>query len=122
MKTTDEYGNEFEYSGDIWHVKTPSNFFGVGETKFDALVDARLALMDSWKSDPCWDIHDTEGFEMFVPFLKKYQTFYERKWARNEENRLYERAQKLDCSVSTVKYIEELERRIERIEDKIYSD
>ena len=122
MKHTDDYGNEYEFSKDIWHITTPSNFHGVGETKEDALIDARLALMAEWKNDPCWDIFDTEGFEMHKPFLEKYQAFNERKWQRDEINRLEARANELQCSVELVKHIEKLERRIQQLEDAVYSD
>lgn len=79
-------------------------------------------LVEEWKADPCWDLWDTDGFEHLENLLKTIQKYYENMWQRDEVNRLEARANELQCSVELVKHIEKLERRIQQLEDAIYSD
>lgn len=49
------------------------------------------ALKRNWKSDPCWDLEQTEGFEEYVQELRAHRIQKERQW-RHETA---ERAQRL---------------------------
>lgn len=38
------------------------------------------ALKANWRSDPCWDLEDTEGFEEYREELAKYQKTAQEEW------------------------------------------
>lgn len=76
-------------------------------------------LKENWRSDPMWNIEDTEGFEEFRLELKQYRLVMESNWALEESKRLLRRATQLACSVDLVKYIEVMEYRMGRMETKV---
>jgi hypothetical protein len=76
-------------------------------------------LKANWKSDPIWDIEDTEGFEDHKVELKAYRLEMGTSWAKQNEERLQKRAAELECSVRLVEYIEILEYRLERFDDRL---
>lgn len=71
------------------------------------------SLKKSWRYDPCWDIENTEGFEEHKEELLAYRLGIEKEWQEREDKRINERADKLKCSVELVRYLENLERRID---------
>jgi hypothetical protein len=70
-------------------------------------------LKAGWKSDPCWDIEDTEGFEEHKTELAEWRAHFEAEWQIREDNRIAARAKLLECSPALVRYLENLERRID---------
>lgn len=44
-------------------------------------------LKKDWESDPCWDLHDTEGFEEHKEELRQYQEQKEVEWKAQREQR-----------------------------------
>jgi uncharacterized sporulation protein YeaH/YhbH (DUF444 family) len=79
------------------------------------------ALKHSWKTDPCWDLYSTEGFEAHIEELKAYQEKCEREWAEKESKRLTEKATKLGIPdrLDLVNYLEGLEYKIKKLEERI---
>ena len=75
-------------------------------------------LKANWKSDPCWDLYKTEGFEEHAEELQEYQQLMETKWREEWHERILQKAITMHCSFETAEYINALERRIERLEDK----
>jgi hypothetical protein len=73
-------------------------------------------LKANWLGDPCWDIWNTDGFEDYKHELRAWQTSIEKEWEKLENQRLTQKAILLACSVEIVKYIERLERDIEKLE------
>lgn len=71
------------------------------------------SLKKNWRYDPCWDIEDTEGFAEHKEELRAYRLEVERQWQEVEDKRINERAEILKCSVELVRYLENLERRID---------
>ena len=76
-------------------------------------------LKANWKSDPIWDIEDTEGFEDHKQELLAYRLEMEASWIKQKEERLQKRATELECSVRLVEYIEILEYRLERFDNRL---
>jgi len=72
-------------------------------------------LKSNWRSDPCWDIECTEGFEAHTEELKKYRLEMEQKWANARFDEIDSRATALKCSMEVAEYIIDLERKLERI-------
>lgn len=75
-------------------------------------------LKDNWTSDPCWDIEDTTGFEAHRNELRDWRINLEEQQAIKEHNRLTVKAKELMCSLELARYIEQLERRLSRLEDE----
>jgi len=75
-------------------------------------------LKAGWKKDPCWDIADTEGFEEHKDELQKFQDHWEREWKDREQGRKEGLCVVYDINMALLDYIEALERRIERLENK----
>jgi len=76
-----------------------------------------IQLKRNWKADPCWDIWETEGFEDHTEELRLFQVLMEKQWKEDYQERITQRAIKLNCSPELVKYIEMLERRLTKLED-----
>ena len=70
-------------------------------------------LIASWKSDPCWDIEETEGFEAYYDELLAYRLEVEKQWEREWADKLEARAAQLKCSVELADYIIKLEHRLQ---------
>ena len=75
------------------------------------------ALKVNWLADPCWDIEDTEGFEEHKTELLAWRIVYQRRQSDMEQGRLEGLCVKYDINMSLLKYIEELEHRIEKLEN-----
>lgn len=73
-------------------------------------------LKSQWKSDPCWDIEYTDGFEEYREELLNFRLDSEKRWKEKEQNRLELKAIKLGCTVALVEYIESLGYRIKQLE------
>lgn len=76
-------------------------------------------LKANWKSDPIWDIENTEGFEDHKQELLAFRLAMEASWIKQKEERLQKRAAELECSVRLVEYIEILEYRLERFDNRL---
>lgn len=76
-------------------------------------------LKENWKSDPIWDIENTEGFEDHKVELKDYRLAMETSWTKQNEERLQKRATELECSIKLVEYIEILEYRFQVEADRL---
>ena len=76
-------------------------------------------LKGNWRSDPCWDLENTEGFEHYRAELLAYRKEQKAKWEQKEMARLYARADELHCSIDLIRYIEQLEYKNERLEKSI---
>jgi 3-phenylpropionate/cinnamic acid dioxygenase small subunit len=74
------------------------------------------ALKENWKSDPCWDIENTEGFEKHKKELRAFRLETEATWRKKEEDRIKHKANNLECSISLVIYIESLEFRLSNLQ------
>lgn len=73
------------------------------------------ALKKNWRYDPCWDIEDTKGFEEHKEELLAYRLETEKKWRTVEDERINARAKLLECSPALVRYLENLERKIDLV-------
>ena len=78
-------------------------------------------LKNEWILDPIWDIEDTDGFEDHYDELMLFRMEQEMLWHIEREKNLQRKAEKLGVPGNTklVKYIEYLESKIERLEEKI---
>ena len=76
-------------------------------------------LKAQWRSDPCWDIYQTEGFEEHIEELKAYQQEMYIKWDNERKHYLQEKATRLNCSTQLAEYIQVLEREIKGLRDDI---
>lgn len=77
------------------------------------------ALKRSWHRDPIWDIEETEGFEDHREELKAYREQLDAEYEKKERTRLIEKSAMLcgnATSVELVKYIENLEAKIEQLQ------
>lgn len=76
-------------------------------------------LKANWKSDPIWDIEDTEGFEEHKQELLTYRLEMEALWLKQNTERLLKRATELECSTKLVEFIEILEYRLQGFDDRL---
>lgn len=77
-------------------------------------------LIDQWDADGCWDLYSTEGFESYEAPLMEYQTLAERASRQRWTEEMEYKAQQLGIpgNTSLAAYIHDLERRIERLENR----
>jgi len=77
-------------------------------------------LKEQWRSDPIWDIEETEGYEDHYDELKTYRLQWEKIWETEREKNLIEKAKKMGIpdNLDLVRYIEFLEYRISDLEAK----
>ena len=73
-------------------------------------------LKQNWKSDPCWDIEDTEGFEEHKKELLEYRLMVEKKKKREEAGRVHTLCETYGCNNEMLKMIESLQYRITELE------
>jgi hypothetical protein len=73
----------------------------------------------NWRSDPCWDIADTEGFEEHRAELEAYQGEMEKQWAYERLEQDLAQCRKLGCSPQLLDCINSLEHRISGMNVKI---
>lgn len=76
-------------------------------------------LKAQWKADPCWDIEDTEGFEKHREELKAFHDQVRAEWDAKEAKRVSEKCAKYGITEKMLEYIEYLEFKIKRLEDKL---
>lgn len=79
------------------------------------------ALKASWLADPSWDLEDTEGFEDYKDELRRFQWTTLAEQHEVETSRIQELANDAGCSFKCAEYIDKLETRIERLEEKLSS-
>ena len=83
-------------------------------------ADELIDLIQQWEADGCWDLEDTEGFEEHRKELLGYRRFWESIWRDEHAETLRELSLKYDCSRRTAEYIYKLEKRLQKIENKIF--
>lgn len=76
-------------------------------------------LKFDWKLDPCWDIEDTPGFEVWHDDLAAWRRWYEDQQAHHEMLRIGMKTAELGINAALLKYIETLEFRISQLEKQI---
>lgn len=69
-------------------------------------------LKSSWRSDPCWDIEDTEGFEDHYDELKAYHEQMKEQWRQERYDEIDHKATALRCSFELAEYLLHLEYRL----------
>tara|TARA_B100000953_G_scaffold290249_1_gene275093 strand:+ start:12297 stop:12587 length:291 start_codon:yes stop_codon:yes gene_type:complete len=74
-------------------------------------------LKEQWKSDPIWDIEDTEGFEAYYDELRSFRLQYESELEKKDNERLLEKSKQLgiEGNIALTKHIESLENRISHL-------
>jgi hypothetical protein len=77
-------------------------------------------LKRQWRSDPIWDIEDSEGFEAHREELAAYRAQCEAEWSQAVKERLEAKAVQLGCpgNTSLAAYVEDLEGRLKSLEDR----
>lgn len=77
-------------------------------------------LKQNWFRDPCWDIEETEGFEMYHAKLLAYRLQCEAEWASKRLAAMLRKADELGCpgNVVLARYVDRLEARIHNLELK----
>ena len=74
-------------------------------------------LIAQWTGDPCWDLEDTDGYEAYREELLAVRLVNERRWQRQEAERVQGRCAELGCTPQLLRYLESLERAIARLEE-----
>ena len=82
-------------------------------------MDELEALKGSWTDDPCWDIEDTPGYELWHDELLAYRESVEAEAEREETWRIGYKTAALGINATLLRYIERLESRIDELEQKI---
>lgn len=70
-------------------------------------------LKKSWKSDPCWDIEDTEGFEAHRDELRLYHEEQVREWERLDLLKLELEAKRQGITIDQAREVRTQERLAE---------
>ncbi|GGB53221.1 hypothetical protein GCM10011607_12180 [Shewanella inventionis] len=84
-------------------------------------------LKRDWKNDPCWDIENTEGFEVHKNELKAYSDECELEWSKTAEKRKARENKKLEEELERIgalgmlKMIKALKSRLNEAEERIYN-
>lgn len=75
-------------------------------------------LKRNWRSDPCWDLEDTEGFEAHREELLAFRNEWKARWTAEREERESAKAEELGCpgNLQLAWYVLNLEQRLERLE------
>lgn len=78
-------------------------------------------LKANWRSDPCWDIEDTTGFEDHRAELAAFREAQEAAWAKQRQDALNATAERLGVpgNLALAQYVTGLEQRLEAIENKL---
>lgn len=76
-------------------------------------------LKAQWKADPCWDIEDTEGFEEHKDELKAYHAQVDAEWDALLAMEQAKKCAKYGINEALLDYIQQLEFRIIRLENKV---
>lgn len=72
-------------------------------------------LKRDWLGDPCWDIEDTEGFEMYADELRDFRLMMEKRWEAEANQRLLEMASALGCSPQLAKKFVDMRDELDRL-------
>ena len=77
-------------------------------------------LKRQWEQDPCWDIEDTEGFEVHARELLAYREQKESEWEKQRQKELEYVADSLGVpgNVKLACAFIELQKRIEALEKR----
>lgn len=78
-----------------------------------------VELKNSWKADPCWDIENTPGFEVWHKELAAWRRWYENQQEHLERLRVGMKTAELGINAALLRYIESLEMRIRILEEKL---
>ena len=73
-------------------------------------------LKVDWLDDPCWDIEETPGFEVWHDDLLAWRKEIEAQHALDERDRVGLKTAELGINAALLAYIEQLERRIAALE------
>lgn len=79
-------------------------------------MDDINALKRNWMGDPCWDIEETEGFEVYADELRQFRLEREAEQRGRETLRVELKTAELGINAALLRYIERLERRIALME------
>jgi hypothetical protein len=81
-------------------------------------------LKRAWEADACWDLYDTAGFEEHREELKEHQEKMEKFWIERAREKARKKAELMgvDQDSTLFKYLNNLEHRIEQLENKNYGD
>jgi hypothetical protein len=81
------------------------------------------ALKENWKSDPIWDLEETEGFEKHREELKAFREECEKKWveealavSKQKMDQIEQDAAEFGCTPVLLFHINRLEERIAKLE------
>jgi hypothetical protein len=76
-------------------------------------------LKNSWQVDPCWDIEETPGYEVWHDELMNWRKDYEERCEWNEMQRVGAKCAELGINAKVLRYIERLEARILSLEEQV---
>lgn len=83
-------------------------------------------LKGQWEADPCWDLEETEGFELHREELAEFARQKGEERRAREQDRLEARAIELGIpgNAALVTHLERLESQIDRLEERLdrYTD
>lgn len=81
------------------------------------IISKRISnLIVQWESDPCWDLEETEGFEVYREDLLAHRLKKEAEWFNDYQAKLEAKAVEIGApgNLTAAEYVMELERRLER--------
>jgi hypothetical protein len=75
----------------------------------------------NWSCDPVWDIENTEGFEEYHDKLLEFRLEKEKQWQEDYGKRLWEKSCKMGINgnITLTKYIIEMEKKIEKLSERM---
>lgn len=82
-------------------------------------VDELDTLKAAWLEDPCWDIEETSGYEVWYDDLLVWRKEIEAENEMNERERVGLKTAELGINAALLAYIERLEFRIAQLEKQI---
>ncbi len=79
------------------------------------------ALKRNWKSDPIWDIEETEGFEGHREELREFRLIQEQEMQATRFNRLLLKSEGLGVrgNIKLADCVEQLEHRLKSLEERV---
>lgn len=97
--------------------------FGGDAHKWQQQLDKNYSLrhlVANWTNDPCWDLEDTDGFEVYREELKAHRLMQEAIWQTEYQAKLEAKAIEIGApgNLTAAEYVLELERRIEKLENR----
>ena len=100
----------------------------IGRTIEPRTAEEIEALKANWRNDPCWDIEDTEGFDLHRDELVAYRLEWEVRWKAQREQRLLQFAAPLglennlalaECLMRQEAAIEALKEMIQQLQERL---